>query len=67
MLEFVKIDGKVLPAKIYHPNIISGTLWFRTWGLQCGACEAKFHRFAFFGKPRCPYCGIRNAPQMEHV
>lgn len=60
-----KIDGKVLPAKIYHPTLVMGSTWFRTWGLKCGACESTFHRFAFFGKPKCPYCGTRNAPQME--
>ena len=58
------IDGKILPAALYHPNVVM-SIWFVHWGLQCGRCKRDFHRFAFFGKPKCPYCGTRNAPQFD--
>ena len=56
------IDGKVLPRQVYYPRILV-TTWFKTWGIQCGRCGKDFHRFALFGKPACPYCGTKNAPQ----
>ena len=56
------IDGKVLPKHVYHPNNVV-TTWFKTWGIQCGKCSKDFHRFALFGRPVCPYCGTKNAPQ----
>ena len=60
------IDGKILPAALFHPRIVSMT-WLKHWGLQCGRCKRDFHRFAFFGKPKCPYCGTRNVPQFDCI
>lgn len=59
-----KIDNCVVPEKIYYPTIIVSKL-FKIWGIKCGNCSMDFHRFAFFGKPRCPYCGIKNTPQFD--
>lgn len=58
------IDGKVLPKTVYAPNVVV-TTWFKWWAIQCGKCGKDFHRFALFGKPRCPYCGTKNAPQFD--
>lgn len=65
-VELAIIDGKVLPKVVYYPRILVMT-WFKTWGIQCGRCEKDFHRFALFGKPTCPYCGTKNAPQFYGV
>lgn len=59
----MKVD-EVRPAQLYRPRIVV-TTWFRTWALKCGACRRNFHRFALFGKPCCPWCGVRNVPLME--
>ena len=64
--ELAIIDGMVLPKVVYYPHIIV-TTWFKTWGIKCGRCEKDFHRFALFGKPACPYCGTKNAPQFYAV
>jgi rRNA maturation endonuclease Nob1 len=61
----MEMDGKALPTKLYYPTIVTIS-WFRTWGLRCGRCDKDFHRFAFFGKPRCPYCGVKNSPQLVY-
>lgn len=60
------LDGKVLPSEVYYPRIVI-TTWLKSWGLKCGKCSKDFSRFAFFGKPRCPFCGTRNAPQFHDV
>ena len=58
------IDGVVKPRVLYWPLTIQ-TRWMKTWGLKCGWCGKDFHRFSWFGRPRCPYCGTPNAPQFH--
>jgi hypothetical protein len=53
---------EVKPEKIYSPDSCLLT-WFHLFGLKCGNCERDFQRWAWFGKPRCPYCGVRNVPE----
>lgn len=61
-----KVNGVVNAAYVHFPKIVS-TVWFKHWGLQCGACKKDFARFAFFGKPKCPFCGVRNSPNFESL
>lgn len=59
------VDGKVEPKVVYQPNLVV-TTWFKTWAIQCGNCEKDFVRFAIFGKPRCPFCKVVNAPKFMY-
>lgn len=54
------VNGLVNAEEVYYPTIVT-TTWFHTWSLKCGKCKQKFVRFTFFGKPKCPHCGQRNA------
>lgn len=55
------IDNTVRPKEVYRPDMITTRL-LKTWAMQCGKCSKDFVRFAIFGRPKCPYCGVKNAP-----
>ncbi len=57
----------VTPKSIYDPPQGIWTLWFKKWALQCGKCEKDFVKFAFFGKPKCPYCHAKNDPGVAYM
>lgn len=63
-IEPVAVDGVVNAAKVYRPNLVQST-WFQHWAMQCGKCRRDFHRFAWFGKPRCPWCETVNSPNFS--
>lgn len=62
----VLVGGRVEPKVVYQPHLVI-TTWFKTWAIKCGSCDRDVVTFAFFGKPRCPFCRIVNVPNMVIV
>lgn len=58
-----KVGGRVTPKELHRPQVVTGTTWGpRRWAFTCGNCFRDVVQWAFFGKPKCPFCGTRNVP-----
>jgi uncharacterized CHY-type Zn-finger protein len=60
-------NSAVLPKVIYNAPQGVVTLWLKTWALNCGKCEKDFVKFAWFARPKCPYCGTKNNPTTGYM